>query len=91
MKLKIQVIYKNKTYNFEFGSQAYIFHTGLYKGMQKRGIKQLLKYVDFVHTCYLIDNNRTPLGALADYIADNWKQVKNQDHYSVLDEFYLQD
>lgn len=91
MKLKIQVIYKNKTYNFEFGSQAYIFHTGLYKGMQKHGIKRLLKYVDFVHACYLKDSNRTPLGALADYIADNWKQVKNQDYYSVLDEFYLQD
>ncbi len=91
MKLKIQVIYKNKTYNFEFGSQAYIFHTGLYKGMQKRGIKRLLQYVDFVHACYLRDSNRTPLGALADYIADNWKQVKNQDHYCVLDEFYLQD
>ncbi len=88
--IKFQVIYKNKTYTFEFGSEVYIFHIGIYNDMQKYGIKQLLQYVEFVHTCYLKDSNRTPLGDLADYIAENWKRVKNKNRYDVLNEFYLQ-
>lgn len=87
--IKFQVIYRNKTYNFEYGSQAYIFHTGVFKNMQKRGIQELLKYVDFVHNCYLKDSNRTPLGALADYVAEHWKQVKDKNHCKVLEQFYL--
>ncbi len=90
-KVKFQVSYNNKTYTFEFGSQAYIFHTGIYNQMQRYGIKQLLEYVDFVHTCYLKDSNRTPLGALADYIAENWKRIKHKGYYDVLNDFYLQD
>ncbi len=56
--------------------------------MQSYGEKQLLQYVDFVHECYLRDSNRTPLRALADYVAENWEQVKLQGYYDVLDEFY---
>lgn len=88
--IKFQVIYNNKTYTFEYGVQAYIFHTGIYNDIQKCGIKQLLQYVDFVHTCYLKDSNRTPIGDLADYIAENWKRIKRKNHYDILSEFYLQ-
>lgn len=88
--IKFHVIYMNKTYDFKYGSQAYIFHTGIFNNMQKRGVKQLLEYVDFVHTCYLKDSNRTPLGELADYVADNWKEIKSLDYYTVLDKFYMQ-
>ena len=89
--IKFQVIYNNKVYSFQFGSQVYIFHTGLYNNMQRCNEKQLLQYVDFVHECYLRDSNRTPLGALADYVAENWEQVKLQGYYDVLEEFYSQD
>ena len=76
--IKFKVIYNNKTYDFEYGSQVFIFHTGIYRDMQKRSIKELLQYVNLVQNCYLKDSNRTPLGDLADYIADNWRQVKKQ-------------
>ncbi len=88
--VKFQVIYNNEIYPFEYGSQVYIFHTGIYNDMQRYGIKQLLKYVDFVQLCYLKDSNRTPLGELADYIAEHWKTVRNKNYYGVLDEFYSQ-
>lgn len=87
--IKFQVIYKNKTYNFEYGSQVYVFHHGVFNNMQKRGIKQLLEYIDVVHTCYLKDSNQTPLGALADYVAKHWKKVKNKNYYDILEQFYL--
>ncbi len=88
--IKFKVIYNNKTYDFEYGSQVFIFHTGIYRDMQKRSIKELLQYVNLVQNCYLKDSNRTPLGDLADYIADNWRQVKKQDCYKILEDFYMQ-
>lgn len=35
--IKIQVTYKDKTYAFEYGSQAYIFHTGIYNEIAEKG------------------------------------------------------
>lgn len=88
-ELKFNVTYDKHTFTFEYGSQVYIFHSGIYNDMDKKyGIKGLLKYVHFVHECYISDSNRTPLGSLADYIATNWKKVKNKGRYDVLEEFY---
>lgn len=87
--VKFQVTYRNKIYDFDYGSQAYIFHTGIYRNVQRFGIRQLLEYVDLVHVCYIKDINRTPLGALADYIAEHWKQVKDKPYDEILDRFYL--
>ena len=42
----------------------------------------------FVHRCYLRDDNRTPLGALADYIAENWESVRDKPAREVLEDFY---
>ena len=86
--IEFKVIYNDKSYAFEYGSEAYIFHTGIYNDMEMYGIDELLKYVTFVQNCYLKDSNRTPLGSLADYIAQNWESVKNKNHYSVLADFY---
>lgn len=87
--IKIIVTYKDKEYNFDFGSQAYIFHTGIYNNMDKRySVKQLLQYVSLIQTCYLSDNNRTPLGELCDYVAKHWKRIKSMGRYDILDEFY---
>ena len=89
--IKFQVIYNGKTYTFEYGSQAYIFHTGIYNDMDKKySIKTLLAYVDLVHQCYMKDSNRTPLGELADYVATNWRKVKNLGRYEILEKFYME-
>ena len=88
-KIEFIVKYKNKEYAFSTGSEAYIFHTGIYNGMdEKHGVKALLDYVALVQSCYLSDNNRTPLGALADYAAENWKRVKRMSDRDIIDRFY---
>ena len=38
--------------------------------------------------CYIADDNHTPLGALADYIATNWQKLKKLGRTDVLKKFY---
>jgi len=88
-EIKFEVIYKGKTYNFDYGSEVYIFHTALLNGMDKKHrTKTLFEYVTLVHDCYLADSNRTPLGSLADFMAENWNKVKKLGRYKILDKFY---
>lgn len=88
---KIQVTYKDKTYAFEYGSQAYIFHTGIYNEIElKYGIDGLLEYTALVHDCYLSDSNRTPLGELCDYVAEHWKRLRNKSPRKILEKFYTE-
>ena len=85
----VKVTHEGVEYQFHYGSEAYIFHTGIYNDIHERyGIKELLEYVSVVHDCYISDSNRTPLGALADYVAKHWRKVKKKDRHDVLDEFY---
>jgi len=87
-----KVLYMQKTYAFSYGSEAYIFHTGVYNDFDKKyGIKNLLRYVALVQNAYLSDSNRTPLGALADFTAENWKAVRRLNRYALLEKFYEQD
>ncbi len=91
-ELKFTIIYGKHTFEYQYGSQVYIFHAGIYNNVDKKyGLKGLREYVSFVHNCYLSDSNRTPLGALADYIATHWKKLKNKGRYDVLEEFYEKD
>ena len=88
-ELNFIVTYGKETFFFKQGSKAYIFHTGIYNDIDKKyGINGLREYVSFVHDCFLADSNKTPLGALADYIATHWKKLKNKGRYDVLEEFY---
>ena len=88
-KVELTIKYKNKTYSFKSGSEVYIFHTGIYSEIDRKySLKQLLEYTELVHDAYIGDDNRTPLGALADYAADNWKKAKNLSPYELLDKFY---
>jgi len=90
-KIEIEVKYRNKTYKFKGGFQAYIFHTGVYNDIDtKFSVKALLKFVSLVEDCYLSDDNRTPLGDLADYVAQNWKKLKQLHPYKIMDKFYDQ-
>lgn len=89
--IKIQVIYNDKTYAFEYGSQAYIFHTGIYNEIElKYGIDGLLEYTALVHDCYLSDIYRTPLGELCDYVAEHWKRLRNKSPRKILEKFYTE-
>ena len=85
----VKVTYNGIEYPFEFGSQAYVFQTGLYNDIHEEyGIKGLLQYVSLVHDCYLSDNNRTPLGEFADFVATRWRKIRKKDRNEILDEFY---
>ena len=89
--IKIQITYNDKIYAFEYGSEAYIFHTGIYNDIdQEYGIESLLEYVELVHECYLSDSNRTPLGELCDYVAENWSDIKSLDRHGILEKFYTE-
>ena len=88
-ELNFIITYGKETFFFKQGSQAFILHSGIYNDIDKKyGIKGLREYVAFVHDCYIADDNHTPLGALADYIAKHWKKLKNKGRYDVLEEFY---
>ncbi len=85
----VKVTHEGVEYQFHYGSEAYIFHTGLYNDIHKRyGMKGLLEYVSVVHDCYISDSNRTPLGALADYVAQHWRKARKKGRHEILDEFY---
>lgn len=89
--LSIQLTYKDKIYAFEYGSQAYIFHTGIYNDIDNEyGIEGLLEYTAFVHECYLSDSYRTPLGELCDYAAEHWTDIKPLGRYEILEKFYTE-
>ena len=91
-ELNFIITYGKETFFFKQGSKAYILHAGIENDIDKTyGIQGLREYTAFVHNCYLSDSNRTPLGALADYIATHWNELKNKSRYDVLDEFYTQD
>lgn len=87
--MNIQINRLNKTYTFEYGAQAYIFHTGVYKELDRiYGTETLTDYVELVFDCYLSDMNRTPLGALADFVAENRLRLKDMERKEILIEFY---
>ena len=88
--LKFMVTYKNKIYSFQYGSEVYIFHTGIYNNIGLKRPKTLLKYVSLVHNCYLSDSNRTNLGALADYIAENLNKLKHLTSNQILEKYYTE-
>ena len=86
---KISVTNRGRVYPFDYGSQAYIFHTGIYNDIPKNyGLKGLRDYTNLVHACYLDDSNRTPLGELADYVAQRWRRMRKKNTDDILAEFY---
>ena len=87
--VEITIKYNNAEYKFDSGIKAYIFHTGIYNEIDARyGIDALLEYVNKVYSCCISDCYSTNIGALADYIASDWKRVKNKSEYKILDRFY---
>ena len=91
-ELNFIVMYGKETFFFKQGSKAFILHTGIENDIDKKyGMQELREYVAFVHDCYLADDNHTPLGARADYVATNWQKLKKLGRTDVLKKFYAKE
>lgn len=83
--MKITIERNSKTYEFDTGTEAYIFYVGSLNGVKD---DKLLKFVSFVHWLYSKDQNPTPLGHLCDYVAEHWDEVQELDKWTILENFY---
>ena len=88
--MKITIEYSNKIYNFEHGYETYIFCAAVNNEFDKTHPDELKDFIFLVGECYLKDSNQTPLGALSDYIAENWDKIKHLSRYDILEKFYDQ-
>ena len=88
--MKITIEYSNKIYNFEHGYETYIFCAAVNNEFDKTHPDELKDFIFLVGECYLKDSNQTPLGALSDYMAENWNKIKNLSRYDILEKFYEQ-
>ena len=79
--MKITIEYSNKIYNFEHGYETYIFCAAVNNEFDKTHPDELKDFIFLVGECYLKDSNQTPLGALSDYMAENWDKIK---HYKTM-------
>lgn len=88
---KFQAIYNGEIYQFHTGAHLYIFDCGLFWDMDKDGMDEFKRYIDYVYYTYLKSDNPIPLGSLSDYIAEHWTEIneKNLDRYEVLDKFWM--
>lgn len=89
--MKITIEHENNIFVYEHGYQAYILDYALYHEIDKKyGIDGIRKFVFHVSECYLKDSNATPLGALTDYMAEHWEEIKELSKYDILTKFYSQ-
>lgn len=88
-KVKITFEYNGHLLTLDYGFEAYILHTGIYNELDKKyGFEALMRYKLIATECYLSDINRTPLGSLLDFIANNWESLLELDRYTILEKFY---
>ena len=83
--MEIIVKHNGKAYNFENGSEVFIFDIGTCHNMKDN---QLIAYVSLVHECYLKDESDIPLGKFSDYVAINWDRLKDLSPRTILCDFY---
>lgn len=89
--MKITVEYNDNIFIYKDGYHAYILDYAIYHEIDKKyGIDGLKAFVYRVGDCYLKDSNKTPLGALTDYMAEHWEELKEESRYDILDKFYMQ-
>lgn len=87
--MKITIEYENELFEYENGYHAYIFDYAVENNFdEKYGFDELKRFVYLVGECYLKDSNPTPLGALTDFMAENWESIKELSRYDILDKFY---
>lgn len=87
--IEFKVIYKGKEYSFNCGAAVYIFDIATCNGFaESHDEKTLLDYIELVRECYIKDDNPTPLGSLADFIAEHWYAVNLLTLREILERFY---
>lgn len=85
----IMVEHNGVKYYLNHGSEAYILECAFCCGLdEKYSQQEILTYVDTVHECYLKDDGYTPLGHLADFMAEEWETVKDLPPRVILEQFY---
>ena len=87
-----QVVYNDEIHQFTNGAQLYIFDCGLFWDMDKLGNEEFNAFIRFAYDCYLEADDPIPLGALTDYIAQHWEDIKDRQQtvHQVLDKFWRQ-
>lgn len=88
--MKISITHNNKTYVFEHGFEVMIFDCAVNNDFDNTHPNELNDFICLVRDCYLKDSNYTPLGALSDYMAENWDEVKELSRLDILEKFYDQ-
>ena len=89
--MKITIEHENQVFHYEHGYQAYILDYALYHDVDKQyGMDGLKEFVSCASACYLKDGNPTPLGALVDFMAERWQELKDLSRYDILTKFYEQ-
>ena len=88
--MKITITHNNKTYVFEHGFEVLIFDCAINNDFDNKHSNELNDFISLVSDCYLKDLNQTPLGALSDYMAENWDDVKKLSRFDILEKFYNQ-
>lgn len=87
--MKITVEHNGIEYNLDYGSKAYILESALWYEMDRSYSKEeILEYVETTYKCYIKDDSHTPLGALADYVAEHWEEVRHHFCQDILRDFY---
>ena len=90
-RISIELTFNGKTFHYDSGAKAYIFHAGIYNRVHKKyGYDGLCEFIELVDDCYLKDDNHTPLGDLADFVAAHFKKCKRLSRYKILELFYDQ-
>lgn len=88
--MKITITHNNKTYEFEHGFEVLIFDCAVNNDFDITHPDKLKDFICLVSDCYLKDLNQTPLGALSDYMAKNWDEIKELSRLDILEKFYDQ-
>lgn len=89
--IKFIAMIDNTYFEFDCGSKCLIFDCAVLNGFAYDNDRdEILEYVALVHCIYLKDDNATPLTALADYVAEKWDEIHDNDYTSreILNNFY---
>lgn len=86
-EIKIEVTYNGRSFVFNDGLKAYIFHLGIEDGMfNDFGFEGLLEYVDKVYEVAKYPPT-TWVEDVAEFTAENWEKLKDFCAHRIFDRF----
>lgn len=89
-KIRIQIIYDDRIYEYEDGMSALLFEYAIqYKLDVEYGRAVIKKFIALVKACCHYDCHETPLLDFIRYVANYWECLCDLENYSeVLDSYY---